>query len=702
LSVIAFKAQQATNILIHSLLGIWSLYERRAWQRWNLEEVERFRLYHQQAQDLIVGRKELEAVREFLQLCPQELATLRSARDQIVAGRIPIFGTTVLFPGLKGLSWNTDWRYGHTWPKQLFLSYDFYEFDKKVPYDVKFPWELSRMNFLLIPSLLAVIEDQEDEGWWASLQAVLEEWRQDNPVARSINWCPMECSMASINLCFVLMLGLQVEKPPLSALQTLLPLCELHGRFIFRTVEYSDIRGNHYAANLTALLLLGILLRPFVAEAGRWVGYVQEHMDEEILTQYSEDGVHFEKTIPYHRLVTQLFLVSLLAREKAGLFVSAEARERIRMACRYVQAYTRPDGLAPLWGDNDDARALWFDTRSLRDHRGLLALGAAYFDDPSLAGNCNAIEVPLLTGKAKAPARSPETECPVSVRHFVQGGMVCARYGRDHFVADVGEVGLRGRGGHGHHDSLSFELSLAGIALIIDPGSYIYTGDPSARNRFRSTAAHNVVRVDGEEMGSFFPRQLWRLGDEATPYQVELEWDKEGFQLAASHDGYLRLADPVKYRRQWQYRPGKGMIVRDRLRCGAAHKVERFFHFAPGLGLSLRGRKLILTSREVSFEATWDEQAQAELASTTVSENYGQEVASAMLILTNQVASDQELFFRIAPVQVDTVPPIGMHSSNDRSPSDRRLLLTEERTAKQSWAKTVGEDLNFYKKQDYI
>ena len=68
---------------------------------------------------------------------------------------------------------------------------------------------------------------------------------------------------------------------------------------------------------------------------------------------------------------------------------------------------------------------------------------------------------------------------------------------------DVNQIG-----NHAHNDNLSFELALDGNLLVTDPGTYVYTPLPNMRNRFRSTAMHNTLVIDGREQND------WKEGRE--------------------------------------------------------------------------------------------------------------------------------------------------------------------------------------------
>ena len=70
-----------------------------------------------------------------------QLATLKRTAKQVLASEFELFGHPV--PSLEHCDFSSDWRFQHSWPAQYFKRYQFYV-KKQKPYDVKFPWELSR------------------------------------------------------------------------------------------------------------------------------------------------------------------------------------------------------------------------------------------------------------------------------------------------------------------------------------------------------------------------------------------------------------------------------------------------------------------------------------------------------------------------------------------------------------------------------
>jgi len=120
---------------------------------------------------------------------------------------------------------------------------------------------------------------------------------------------------------------------------------------------------------------------------------------------------------------------------------------------------------------------------------------------------------------------------------------------KDYVLFNCGPVGTRGVGNHKHNDLLAIEVHLGGEDILVDPGSYLYTSDPEARNAFRGTAAHNTVMVDGIEQNRFVPKQLFCLQPDAHPRVLVWETGTTRDSVVAEHNGYARCADPVVHRR---------------------------------------------------------------------------------------------------------------------------------------------------------
>jgi len=402
-------------------------------------------------------------------------------------------------------------------------------------------------------------------------------------------------------------------------------------------------------------LLLGRALSGYYSEAGRWYRYSAKRIPQEITLQFLADGVNIEKSIPYHRLVTELFMIGIMVLDRDGTALPRASSERLHKACCYTEAYTRPDGLTPNVGDNDDARALLFDPMVLRDHGMLRSLGAVYFDDPSLLRPPDKITATALWLMGDAGLRrwknmkSIEYNNP-DVRYFEHGGIAIV-HKSDNFVwMDVGEVGLLGRGGHGHNDLLSIELMLQGVLLVVDPGSYVYTANPEARNLFRSTSYHNSLRIDNQELAQM--SGLWTIENQAIPRDVTVREEDRRVVIQAAHDGYLRLSDPVRHTRTLEMDMARETVMCDDHVDGQNwHQVERFVHVAPSVEIDLDASGAILAAGARHWRMDWDEMTTARIDSGWVSPGYGRRESASILVLTTETEGPAQLFFKMTPGQ---------------------------------------------------
>ena len=255
-----------------------------------------------------------------------------------------------------------------------------------------------------------------------------------------------------------------------------------HGDHILDNLEYADNNGNHYLSNGVGLLFLGVLFAELARRARHGARKASEIVWGEIERQVHPDGVDFEQGLGYQGLVAEFWYSCVLLCERNA---HRRSRRPCASACErmfdFMLAYTRPDGTFPQIGDNDDGRLAGIDDEPVGSHRRHLAVGGAMFDRADLLGAAgDAVETAAwLCGPGVLTARSHGASAAlagVSRRRFLRH----ARAGHRRWSIDAGEVGMRGIGGHGHDDVLSFDLWAAGAPLLVDSGTYTYSADAAA------------------------------------------------------------------------------------------------------------------------------------------------------------------------------------------------------------------------------
>jgi hypothetical protein len=159
---------------------------------------------------------------------------------------------------------------------------------------------------------------------------------------------------------------------------------------------------------------------------------------------------------------------------------------------------------------------------------------------------------------------------------FRDAGCSIVRGDNDVLIFDHGPLGMPPSYGHGHADALSILWRRASRDVLIDPGTYTYTGDPTWRAYFRGTAAHNTVTVDEQDQAVQETAFQW-----SRPYTAELVRSKQRangeIALLARHDGYARLG--VEHWRGVGSLEGGGWLIWDHLTGRGTHRLDLHWHF---------------------------------------------------------------------------------------------------------------------------
>jgi hypothetical protein len=468
--------------------------------------------------------------------------------EQVCTHRFELLGAGPADLG-EPIDWSVDFGSGRRWPLEHRSRVIAFHPDDS---DYKVPWELSRCQHL--PLLSAAYLVSGERRFLTELGAQLTSWINANPVEFGINWtCTMDIAIRASNWIAALVLVPEAAREPWAgrAAESLL----LHGRFIRANLETAPARTNHYLSDVVGLAVVGALFDGG-SEGRAWVDFAVAEMIAEMDHEVREDGCDHEASIPYHRLVTELFVCAArLADSLRPDVLPADFRRRLDAMLDFVAAYTRPDGLAPQIGDADDGRFLPLGEYGHADFRSHLHL----FQQIGRAR-------PLVGSSAAFPA----------------GGYFVMRDGDLYVLVRCGDTGVYGGGNHAHNDQLSFELCVGERPLIVDPGTFTYYRDPELRLRFRSTAFHSTLQVDGGEQNPIPPYPRFPLGDRSRAELVEWEDGAKGIRFVGRHHGFEDLPAPATHERRLELdRPARALTIVDTVASEAGHRLDWAFPLGP-------------------------------------------------------------------------------------------------------------------------
>ena len=499
--------------------------------------------------------------------------------DRIAAGRFDLLGLKDLDFGTP-INWHLEPIAGTIAPTVHWSQIDY--LDTNLTGDKKITWELNRHQYFA--TLGRAYWFTNDERYAETFALHLQSWIDQNPPKLGINWASsLEVGYRAISWLWAINFFHRSAALAPSLFVQLLKLLYLHALHLESYLSTYFSPNTHLTGEALALFYLGISLPEFNA-AERWRQTGEEILLAELDRHVLPDGVYFEQSSYYHRYTVEIYLHLFLLLEANQQSVSEKLKQKLIALLDHLLYITRPDGSSPLFGDDDGGKLVMLDERPLDDFRSTLATAAILFkrDDYKYVAEEATEESFWLLGPQRLQEFNELVAQPPSEtsRGFPVGGYYVMRDGwsksANYMLIDCGPLGGL-KCGHAHADVLSFELAVHGRTLIVDPGTYTYTGSKTDRDYFRSSVAHNTLTVDGESssipLGSF----SWQTVANAKL----LEWiSKPEFDFfSGTHDGYRRLANPVTHRRDILFQKGDYWIVVDEIESDGMHEYALPFHF---------------------------------------------------------------------------------------------------------------------------
>jgi hypothetical protein len=159
---------------------------------------------------------------------------------------------------------------------------------------------------------------------------------------------------------------------------------------------------------------------------------------------------------------------------------------------------------------------------------------------------------------------------------------------------DAGPLGYLSIAAHGHADALALELRYGGAPVLVDPGTYAYSGP--WRDWFRSTQAHNTIAlgsISQSESGGPFH---WTRHARAVLLEAEGIDESAGrARVAGEHEGYSRQAFAGRHRRSVTLdRQTATLAIRDELGAARRTPLVMSWHLHPDIACRLTDNTAVL------------------------------------------------------------------------------------------------------------
>ena len=509
--------------------------------------------------------------------------------------------STVYFFGLRGdkfvgLNWHRDWSSNFIWPIDVSGKRCLGMSLSTAGVDIKYPWELGRLYFLLEYSLSYNITKETE--YREKFAFTIYDFLAKNPIGFGVQWaCTMDVSIRLVNV----LIGYNIlgDFSDNRLEKAIAVLIEGSALYIRNNLERdTHFVNNHFFSNVCGLVFYYGNSELNDYNLNRLRHWVSEFCGQ-VLFQFNRDGSNFEASTAYHLLVYEMviyttsFILGLnhiyckSFREglvDSGYFVEVNGvltltsliTERICRIHDFARSIFFESGEILQVGDNDSGRFVMPIQRFLSVHNhectqdmsGIIAAGESLLG-LNVSDSAESMVVQFLSGKSSLdyiprPAKvekdsmqmnfrlkdltfkhlatfNVELDEDYSVNYYPDFGMIIWK-GLGFFMSlYFGGVGQCGNGGHSHNDKLTVSLLSNGEMILTDPGSNCYTSFPKRRNLYRSYCVHPfAVDITSQKDDEEFKFGLFSF-----PYSFEtrvLDYSKSGCRvfLKVNEREYLR------------------------------------------------------------------------------------------------------------------------------------------------------------------
>ncbi len=420
---------------------------------------------------------------------------------------------------------------------------------EKVDIDIRSLWESARLQNLTLALLWLHQKESVPDASCVKkyIRSSLLNWLDNNPFLHGPHYfSAMECGLRISVFYYALTF---LDNFSIAERSTIHEAIYQHGWWIERRISLYSSLGNHTLCEALGLVFAGAIYRE-TTEGRGWLERGSTLLSQQLEHQILPDGGPVEQSLNYHRFVLDLYWLAFDFLQNNGLGECVGFRLRLTKGEEFLAAFRDDGGNVASIGDSDDGHAI-------------------------------------------APGMAPQRILPEKnfepVRTFVDSGYTVIRTGNGALLTfDHGPLGMPPFYCHGHADALAITLSLNGLQMLVDPGTYRYNGEPEFRRYFKGTRAHNTVTIDALDQAVQETGFIW-----SRPYRAFLCGSRSvggsAHLLEATHDGYERFRQPVRHTRSVLFFDNKHFLVRDTFSGSGIHLFELNYQLHPAVTIESYG-----------------------------------------------------------------------------------------------------------------
>lgn len=469
--------------------------------------------------------------------------------------------------------------------KSALENQEFYFLNIKINFETQLGWndpeisQLWRYNlhyFNYFRTLIEIEKINPNYENYLLMKRYVNSWiENNNKVGQGDGWHPYTISLRLVNWILAYSAFSSYLDEDKEFKDNYLKSIITQNQFLLDNLEY-DVVGNHLFENLKTLIICGMFYSSTsLGKASKLIG--EKELIKQLDEQFHSDGGHFELSAMYHSILLKGLTELTFLYRNFRISIPEEILDVQNQAYKYLANIVHPDGEIPLFND--------------------AAFGIA--DSPNYLFNYafegDSMSLNVLDFIVKMNGQGESEDFPPSTRKVFfakDSGYLKTEDQFMYSILDIGKPCPDYLPAHAHADIFTYELSINGRRVVVDTGTYEYSG--SRRDYDRSTIAHNTLTVNEENQS-----QVWgsfRVADRGFPTIKSYSETESSVEIVAFHDGYKKKYKALHTRR-FKHVFNQAILILDDV--NANEKVQSYIHLHPDTTITLNKNIININGNEI-------------------------------------------------------------------------------------------------------